>query len=160
MKIVKFDKSSTDFLVNKHIAIVVANFYKNIADKLLAGALAVFQKYSLSDDNIDIYYIPGAFEVPVMCKHLAKTTKYDGIVTLGAVIKGQTPHFDYICREASSGVAEIARSFGLPIAFGILTTNNKQQALDRAGGNKGNKGEEAALALIEMIYLLKQSYGV
>lgn len=151
----KFDRNNNkDFLKNKHIAIVVAYFYADIADKLLKKALETVKKYGVKDRDISIFYTPGAFEVPLMVERLASTNYYHGIITLGAVIRGQTPHFDYICREVSHGIATLNLKYQTPISFGILTSHSMVQTLARAGGDKGNKGEESALAMIEMMYLL------
>lgn len=152
----KFEKTqNTDFLKNKKIAIIVAYFYQDIGDKLLIGANNTLQKYGANFDKVDVFYVPGVFEVPLMAKSLAQK-KYSGIITLGAVIQGETPHFDFVAGECAKGVMQANYDYNIPISFGILTTNNMQQTLDRAGGNKGNKGEEAAMAMIESLFLLNQ----
>ncbi len=154
----KFDKNAhANFLKDKKIAIAVGYFYQDISDKLLLAAQKTLTKYGADKNNIDIFYAPGAFEIPLLAKKLAKSAKYQGIVTLGAVINGETPHFDFVCNECSRGVADVSYQFEVPTAFGVLTTNNIDQAIGRAGGYKGNKGEDAALAMIEMLYLLEQA---
>jgi len=140
---------------------VVAYYYKDIGDSLLEGSMNTLEKYGIDNNNVNIFYVPGAFEIPLMAKSLAKQVSnganiYDGIITLGAVIQGETPHFDYVCNECSRGVAEVGYNFEIPVSFGVLTTDNIEQTLNRAGGKKGNKGEEAAMAIIEMMYLVNQ----
>ena len=158
-----FDREQNhSFLENAKIAIIVAYFYIDIGEKLLSGAIGTLKRYGIDSDNINVFYVPGAFEVPLMAKKLAQQTinranMYDGIITLGAVIRGQTPHFDYVCNECSRGVADVGYNFEIPVAFGVLTTDTMEQTLNRAGGKKGNKGDEAAMAMIEMIYLIKES---
>lgn len=158
----KFDKNTNkSFLSDAKIAIVVAYYYKGIGDSLLEGSMNTLEKYGIDNNNVNIFYVPGAFEIPLMAKSLAKQVSnganiYDGIITLGAVIQGETPHFDYVCNECSRGVAEVGYNFEIPVSFGVLTTDNMEQTLNRAGGKKGNKGEEAAMAIIEMMYLVNQ----
>ncbi len=158
----KFDKNTNkSFLSDAKIAIVVAYYYKDIGDSLLEGSMNTLEKYGIDNNNVNIFYVPGAFEIPLMAKSLAKQVSnganiYDGIITLGAVIQGETPHFDYVCNECSKGVAEVGYNFEIPVSFGVLTTDNMEQTLNRAGGKKGNKGEEAAMAIIEMMYLVNQ----
>jgi len=158
MSAFKFDReANATFLADAKVAIIVAYFYQDIGDKLLASAEETLKKYGIKDNSIDVYYAPGAFEVPLMAKRLAKNENYDGIVTLGAVIQGETPHFDYVCSECARGVADVSYQYETPVAFGVLTTDNMEQTLGRAGGYKGNKGEEATLAMIEMLYLLAKA---
>ncbi len=158
----KFDKNiNKSFLSDAKIAIVIAYYYKDIGDSLLEGSMNTLEKYGIDNNNVNIFYVPGAFEIPLMAKSLAKQVSnganiYDGIITLGAVIQGETPHFDYVCNECSRGVAEVGYNFEIPVSFGVLTTDNMEQTLNRAGGKKGNKGEEAAMAIIEMMYLVNQ----
>jgi len=158
----KFDKNTNkSFLSDAKIAIVVAYYYKDIGDSLLEGSMNTLEKYGIDNNNVNIFYVPGAFEIPLMAKSLAKQVSnganiYDGIITLGAVIQGETPHFDYVCNECSKGVAEVGYNFEIPVSFGVLTTDNMEQTLNRAGGKKGNKGVEAAMAIIEMMYLVNQ----
>ena len=123
------------------IAIVAGRFNEFITSKLVGGALDVLKRNDVSEENIDIAWVPGAFEIPLIAKKLANTQKYDAIITLGAVIKGSTPHFDYVCAEVSKGVAQISLQSELPVIFGVLTTNNIEEAIERAGTKAGNKGE-------------------
>ena len=138
------------------IAIVAGRFNEFITSKLVGGALDVLRRNDVSEENIDIAWVPGAFEIPVIAKKLANTQKYDAIITLGAVIKGSTPHFDYVCAEVSKGVAQISLQSELPVIFGVLTTNNIEEAIERAGTKAGNKGADAAFSAIEMINLIKE----
>lgn len=153
----KFDKNNNgDFLKDKSIAIIVGYFYQQIGDKLLDAAQQTLIKYGSSPNNVAVFYAPGAFEIPLLAKSLAKSKKYHGIVALGAVIDGETPHFGFVCNECARGVANVAYEYEMPIAFGVLTTANMAQAIGRAGGYKGNKAVEATMAMIEMLYLLEQ----
>ncbi|MBE8190058.1 MAG: 6,7-dimethyl-8-ribityllumazine synthase [Candidatus Thioglobus sp.] len=155
---IKFDKNAnSDFLADKKIAIIVGYFYQEIGDKLLISAQKTLMKYGAKADSNDVFYAPGAFEIPLLAKKLALTGKYAGIITLGAVIKGETPHFDFVCSECARGVAAVSYQYEIPIGFGVLTTENMAQTLDRAGGSKGNKGQEAANAMLEMLYLIEQA---
>ena len=138
------------------IGIVAGRFNEFITSKLVGGALDVLKRNDVSEENIDIAWVPGAFEIPLITKKLADTGKYDAIITLGAVIKGSTPHFDYVCAEVSKGVAQISLQTGLPVIFGVLTTNNIEEAIERAGTKAGNKGADAAFSAIEMINLIKE----
>ena len=138
------------------IAIVAGRFNEFITSKLVGGALDVLKSNDVSEENIDIAWVPGAFEIPLITKKLANTQKYDAIIALGAVIKGSTPHFDYVCAEVSKGVAQISLQSELPVIFGVLTTNNIEEAIERAGTKAGNKGADAAFSAIEMINLIKE----
>ena len=138
------------------IAIVAGRFNEFITSKLVGGALDVLKRNDVSEENIDIAWVPGAFEIPLIAKKLENTQKYDAIITLGAVIKGSTPHFDYVCAEVSKGVAQISLQSELPVIFGVLTTNNIEEAIERAGTKAGNKGADAAFSAIEMINLIKE----
>ena len=138
------------------IAIVAGRFNEFITSKLVGGALDVLKRNDVSEESIDIAWVPGAFEIPLIAKKLANTQKYDAIITLGAVIKGSTPHFDYVCSEVSKGVAQISLQSELPVIFGVLTTNNIEEAIERAGTKAGNKGADAAFSAIEMINLIKE----
>ena len=141
---------------NAKIGIVAGRFNEFITSKLVGGALDVLKRNDVSEENIDIAWVPGAFEIPLITKKLANTQKYDAIITLGAVIKGSTPHFDYVCAEVSKGVAQISLQSELPVIFGVLTTNNIEEAIERAGTKAGNKGADAAFSAIEMINLIKE----
>ena len=137
-------------------ALVVARFNSFVTDRLLSGAQDAIARSGGDLANVDVVRIPGAWEFPVTLRALAKTGRYDAIVCLGAVIRGDTPHFDYVAGNAASGIAAVANETGLPIAFGVLTTNTFEQAIDRAGGKAGNKGFDAAMTAIEMANLLRQ----
>ncbi len=137
-------------------AIVVARFNSFIVDSLEAGALDVFKRYGVADENITILKVPGAYEMPVAAQQLAQSGNYDAIIGLGAVIRGSTPHFDFVAGEASKGLASVALDHGIPVINGVITTNSIEQAIERAGTKAGNKGSEAALTAIEMVNVLKK----
>ena len=141
---------------NEKIAIVVSRFNEFITGKLLTGCVDTLKRHKVSEDNIDVIWVPGAFEIPLIAKKLAKSTKYAGVIALGAVIKGSTPHFDYVAAEVSKGVAQVALETEKPVIFSVLTTDNLEQAIERAGTKSGNKGSDAALSLLEMIDLMKK----
>lgn len=134
--------------------IVAGRFNEFITSKLVGGAMDALKRHGVSENNIDIAWVPGAFEIPLVAKKLAKLKKYDAVITLGAVIRGSTTHYDYVCNEVAKGVATISMQEELPIIFGVLTTENIEQAIERAGTKSGNKGYEAAVAAIEMANLL------
>lgn len=138
------------------VAIVVARFNEFITSKLLSGAVDCLKRHEAEEADITVAWVPGAFEVPLAAKKLAASGKFDAIICLGAVIRGATPHFDYVCAEASKGIAHVSLEYGLPVAFGILTTENIQQAVERAGTKAGNKGVDAAMTAIEMVNLFKE----
>ncbi|MFR8868590.1 6,7-dimethyl-8-ribityllumazine synthase [Paraclostridium sordellii] len=138
------------------IGIVVGRFNEFIVSKLLGGALDGLKRHGVDENNIDVAWVPGAFEIPLIAKKMTKNEKYDVIICLGAVIKGSTPHFDYVCAEASKGIASVSLSSEKPIIFGVLTTDTIEQAIERAGTKAGNKGYDAAVTAIEMANLLKQ----
>ena len=137
------------------IGIALARFNQAVTDRLLAGALEALVQQGVADDAIDVATVPGAFELPLCAQRLASTGRYDALICLGAVVRGETPHFDFVAGEASRGIAEISRRFDLPVAFGLLTTDTIEQALARAGGERGNKGAEAALTALEMVQVLR-----
>jgi 6,7-dimethyl-8-ribityllumazine synthase len=138
---------------NKKIAIVVARFNDFICNKLLEGALDTFKRHDGTDSNVTIFRVPGAFEIPLTCQKISLTGKFDGIIALGAVIRGSTPHFEYVSSEVSKGIAQVSLATNIPISFGVLTTENIEQAIERAGTKAGNKGSDAMLSLIETIDL-------
>jgi 6,7-dimethyl-8-ribityllumazine synthase len=141
----------TDFdATGLRFAVVVARFNSMITDKLLASAQEALQKA-----QVDVFHVPGAFELPLAAKMLAQTHRYHAVVALGAVIRGDTPHFDYVAGEAAKGIAHASAETGVPVAFGVLTTNTLDQAIDRAGGKGGNKGFDAAMTAIEMANLMR-----
>lgn len=139
------------------IGIVLSRFNQFISERLLEGALDAFQKLGSEDKDISLYKVPGSFEVPVLAKKLAKQGKVDGILCLGALIRGDTPHFDFLSAEVTKGLAQIAMEDGLPVSYGILTVDTIEQGIERAGTKAGNKGYDAAFALVEMLNLLKES---
>src|SRR6516164_9598574 len=137
-------------------AIVVSRFNSFITERLLAGALDALARTGTDPEAIDIIKVPGSWEVPLVAGEVAKSKRYDAIICLSAVIRGETPHFDYVAGEAAKGIAQAAASTGVPVAFGVLTTNTLEQAIDRAGAKGGNKGFDAAMTAIEMANLLRQ----
>jgi len=141
---------------NKRFAIVVSRFNHFITTKLLDGALDALHRHNVLDDNITIAYTPGAYEIPLIAQKFAESKNYDAIISLGVIIRGETPHFDYIASEVAKGIAQINLQTGVPVIFGVQTTDNIEQAIDRAGAKQGNKGFEAAMSAIEMISLLEQ----
>ncbi|WP_432775004.1 6,7-dimethyl-8-ribityllumazine synthase [Brevibacillus gelatini] len=138
------------------VGIVAGRFNELIVSKLVGGALDALKRHGVEEDSVDVAWVPGAFEIPLIAKKMAESGRYDAIVTLGAVIRGATPHFDYVCNEVAKGVASLSLSTGIPVIFGVLTTDNIEQAIERAGTKAGNKGWEAATAAIEMANLSKQ----
>ena len=137
------------------IGIVAGRFNEFITSKLVGGALDVLNRNEVNEDDISIAWVPGAFEIPLITKKMRDTGKYNAIITLWAVIKGSTPHFDYVCSEVSKGVAQLSLQSDIPVIFGVLTTNNIEEAIERAGTKAGNKGSEAAFSAIEMINLIR-----
>jgi 6,7-dimethyl-8-ribityllumazine synthase len=136
--------------------IVIARFNEFIGGKLLSGCLDGLKRHGADDENIDVIWSPGAFEIPILAKRMASSKKYDAVICLGAVIRGATPHFDYVAAEVSKGVAHVGLETGFPVIFGVLTTDSIEQAIERAGTKSGNKGFDAALAAIEMANLMKE----
>lgn len=136
-------------------ALVVSRFNEFISKKLLEGAQDALVRHDVTVENIDIAWVPGAFEIPLVAKKLAQTKKYDAVICLGAVIRGNTPHFDYIASEVAKGIALVGLETGIPVTFGVLTTENIEQAVERAGTKDGNKGFEAAMNAIEMANVVK-----
>ncbi|MBY0086180.1 6,7-dimethyl-8-ribityllumazine synthase [Brevibacillus brevis] len=138
------------------VGIVAGRFNELIVSKLVGGALDALKRHGVEEEQVDVAWVPGAFEIPLIAKKMAESGRYDAVVTLGAVIRGSTPHFDYVCNETAKGVASLSLSTGVPVIFGVLTTDNIEQAIERAGTKAGNKGWEAATAAIEMANLSKQ----
>lgn len=138
------------------VAIVVSRFNEFITNKLLGGALDCLRRNKAEDEDITVAWVPGSFEIPAVVRKLAASKKYDAIIALGAVIRGATPHFDYIAAEVTKGVAQISMNYDMPVAFGVLTTDTIEQAIERAGTKSGNKGFDAALSIIEMCNIYKQ----
>lgn len=141
---------------NMKIAIVVARFNEFITSKLLSGCIDCLIRHEAADEDLTVAWVPGAFEIPMAAKKLAESGKYDAVICLGAVIRGATPHFDYVCAEASKGIAQVSMQTGVPVAFGVLTTENIQQAVERAGTKAGNKGVDCAMSAMEMVNLFKE----
>ena len=135
--------------------IVVARFNEFITSKLLGGALDTLHRHAAKDDDVDVAWVPGAFEIPLAAKKMAESGKYDAVICLGAVIRGSTSHYDYVCNEVSKGVAQVGMSTGVPTIFGVVSTENIEQAIERAGTKAGNKGADGAMAAMEMANLLK-----
>jgi len=140
----------------KKIGIVISRFNELISKQLLAGALDCLKRHGGAEKDVVVAWVPGAFEIPAAASAMAKSKKYDGLICLGAVIRGQTPHFDYIAAEATKGIAQVASSSGIPVAYGVITADTLEQALERAGTKAGNKGWDAALSAIEMVDLMKK----
>ncbi|KIQ94405.1 6,7-dimethyl-8-ribityllumazine synthase [Anoxybacillus thermarum] len=137
------------------IGIVVARFNEFITSKLLSGALDGLKRHGVEEQHIDVAWVPGAFEIPLVAKKMAESKKYDAVITLGAVIRGATSHYDYVCNEVAKGTSHAALSSGVPVIFGVLTTDTIEQAIERAGTKAGNKGWEAALGAIEMANVMR-----
>lgn len=135
---------------NKKFGIVVSRFNEFVSSKLLDGAQDTLVKHGVKDEDISVIWVPGSFEIPMVAKKMASSGKFDGIICLGAIIRGETPHFDFIAAEAAKGVASVAMDSDVPCIFGVITTDNLEQALDRAGTKSGNKGRDAAMTAIEM----------
>ena len=136
--------------------IVVGRFNEFIGSKLLEGAFDALKRHGAKEEDIDVAYVPGAFEIPLIAKKMAKNDKYDAVICLGAVIKGSTSHYEYVCAEVSKGIASVSLDTEKPVLFGVLTTNNIEQAIERAGTKAGNKGYECAVSAIEMANLLRE----
>ena len=143
-------------VTNEKFCIIVARFNEFIGSKLLSGAVDELVRHGAKQENIDIIWVPGAFEIPLIAKKTAKSGKYNAIITLGAVIKGSTSHYDYVCAEVSKGVASVSLETGVPVIFGVLTCDNIEQAIERAGTKAGNKGADAAKSAIEMADLISK----
>jgi 6,7-dimethyl-8-ribityllumazine synthase len=137
-------------------ALVVSRFNDFVVEPLVRGAVDALRRHGATEKQIEVVRVPGAFDIPVVARKLAQSRRYEALVALGAVIRGQTPHFDYVAGECASGLARIALESGVPIGFGVLTTDTVEQAVDRAGGKAGNKGTDAALAALEMANLLRR----
>lgn len=143
----------------KKFGIVVARFNEFITSKLLSGAVDALQRHDVNEDDIDMAWVPGAFEIPLAAKKMAKSGKYDAVICLGAVIRGATSHYDYVCNEVAKGVAQVGLQTEIPVAFGVVTTENIEQAIERAGTKAGNKGYDAAMSAMEMVSLLGELEG-
>lgn len=137
----------------KKFCIVVSRFNEFITSKLLSGAVDVLIRHDVAENNIDVVWVPGSFEIPYICKIVAKSEKYDGIIALGAVIKGDTSHNEYISTEVTKGISQVMLETEVPVAYGIITPDNLEQAIERAGTKEGNKGSQAALTILELVNL-------
>ena len=148
-------------LVSKNIrvGIVAARFNEFITSKLLGGARDGLLRHDVRDEDIDLAWVPGAFEIPLIASKMAKSGKYDAVICLGAVIRGATSHYDYVCNEVSKGIATVSLESGIPVLFGVLTTENIEQAIERAGTKAGNKGYDCALSALEMVNLIRELEG-
>jgi len=142
--------------VDRKYGLIVSRFNEFITNKLLGGALDALMRHGAKDEDITVVWTPGAFEIPVVARKMADSDRYNAVIALGAVIRGNTPHFDYVANEVSKGVAQVAMSSGIPVLFGVLTTDTIEQAIERAGTKAGNKGFDAAIAAIEMVNLMEQ----
>lgn len=143
-------------LDGSRFGIVVGRWNSFVVEHLLEGAIDTLKRHGAKAEELEIIRVPGAFEIPLIAKKLAETGKYDAIVALGAVIRGGTPHFEFVAGECTKGLSSVSLEFGIPVAFGVLTVDTIEQAIERAGTKAGNKGEEATLAIIEMVNLIKQ----
>ena len=140
---------------NIKVGIVVARFNEFITSKLLGGALDGLKRHNVSENDIDVAWVPGAFEIPLIAKKMASSGKYDAVICLGAVLRGATSHYDYVCNEVSKGIASVSLNSDIPVMFGVVTTDNIEQAIERAGTKAGNKGYDCALGAIEMVNLIR-----
>lgn len=145
-------------LVSKDIkiGIVAARFNEFITSKLLSGAIDSLNRHEIPEENIEVAWVPGAFEIPLIASKMAKSGRYDAVICLGAVIRGSTSHYDYVCSEVSKGIAQVSLSSDIPVLFGVLTTDTIEQAIERAGTKAGNKGAECAVGAIEMVNLIRE----
>ena len=141
---------------NMRIGIVAARFNEFITSKLVAGAQDALRRHNVSEEDVDVAWVPGAFEIPLIASEMAKCGKYDAVICVGAVIRGDTTHYDYVCNEVSKGIAQVGLATGVPVLFGVITTENIEQAISRAGSKGGNKGYDCALSAIEMVNLMRQ----
>ncbi len=156
----QFKVTEGDLIVRElRFALVVSRFNDFVVEPLVRGAVDALKRHGGAEKQIEIVRVPGAFDIPIVARKLAQSRRYDALVALGAVIRGETPHFDYVAGECASGLARIALESGVPIGFGVLTTDTVEQAVDRAGGKAGNKGADAALAALEMANLLRRLDG-
>ena len=138
------------------VGIVAARFNEFITNKLLGGALDGLTRHDVREEDIEVAWVPGAFEIPLIAARMAKSGKYDAVICLGAVIRGSTSHYDYVCNEVSKGIAAVSLETGVPVLFGVLTTENIEQAIERAGTKAGNKGYDCALSVVEMVNLIRE----
>lgn len=142
----------------KTYAIIASRFNNFITSRLVDGAVDSLKRHNVREDEISIFWVPGSFEIPVLAQKLASSAKFDGIICLGVLIRGMTPHFEYISSEVTKGIAQVSLQFGIPISFGVITADSLEQAIERAGTKSGNKGADAALSAIEMVNLFSQEF--
>lgn len=140
---------------NIRIGIVASRFNEFIVSKLICGAEDALRRHDVPEENVDLVWVPGAFEIPLLASKLAESKKYDAVICLGAVIRGSTDHYDYVCNEVTKGIAAVSLKSGIPVMFGVLTTDNLEQAIERAGSKVGNKGFDAAVGAIEMVNVIR-----
>lgn len=140
---------------NMKIGIVAARFNEFIVSKLVSGAMDALIRHDVKEEDVDLAWVPGAFEIPLIAQKMASSGKYDAVICLGAVIRGATSHYDYVCNEVSKGIASVSLNSGIPVLFGVVTTENIEQAIERAGTKAGNKGYDSAMAAIEMVNLIR-----
>lgn len=138
------------------VGIIAARFNEFITSKLLSGAVDALLRHDVAEEDIDVAWVPGAFEIPLIASKMAKSKKYDTVICLGAVIRGSTSHYDYVCNEVSKGIAAVSLESGIPVMFGVITTENIEQAIERAGTKAGNKGYDCAVSAIEMVNLIRE----
>lgn len=141
---------------NIRVGIVAARFNEFIVSKLVGGALDGLKRHGVDEKNVDVAWVPGAFEIPLIAKKMANSGKYDAVICVGAVIRGSTTHYDYVCNEVSKGIASVSLNSDIPVMFGVITTENIEQAIERAGSKAGNKGYDCALGAIEMVNLIRE----
>ena len=141
---------------NIRVGIVAARFNEFITSRLLGGTMDALLRHDVSEDDVHVAWVPGAFEIPLVASKMAKSGKYDAVICLGAVIRGSTSHYDYVCNEVSKGIAAVSLESGIPVLFGVLTTENIEQAIERAGTKAGNKGYDCAVSAIEMVNLIRE----
>ncbi len=144
---------------NIRVGIVAARFNEFIVNKLVGGAMDALLRHDVREEDIDLAWVPGAFEIPLIAKKMAESGKYDAVICLGAVIRGATSHYDLVCNEAAKGIAHVSLDSGVPVLFGVVTTENIEQAIERAGSKAGNKGYDSAMAAIEMVNLVRAIEG-
>ena len=146
-------------ILEARVAVIAARWNGEITDGLLSGAIKALNRHGIAQNNIEIFRVPGAFELPLASQRAARTGRFSAIISLGCVIRGDTPHFDYVCSETTRGIGQVSLNENLPVAFGLLTTDNLEQSLERSGDNSENKGEEAALTALEMLTMLQKMDG-
>ena len=146
-------------ILEARVAVIAARWNGEITDGLLSGAIKALTRHGIAQSNIEIFRVPGAFELPLASQRAARTGRFSAIISLGCVIRGDTPHFDYVCSETTRGIGQVSLNENLPVAFGLLTTDNLEQSLERSGDNSENKGEEAALTALEMLTMLQKMDG-